>query len=66
MFDLRLLNKLPPFLEGYEAIARAIATGDTDHAFDLARQLHKSAQPLKKEALAVFDRHEELRGGLRE
>lgn len=49
----RFLGKLPPLLDGYEAIARAIAQGDVDHAFTLARQFHKSAQPVKRDAVAI-------------
>lgn len=49
----RLLAKLPPLLDGYEAIAQAIALGDVEHAWHLSRQLHKSAQPVKRQAVAV-------------
>lgn len=49
----RLLAKLPPLLDGYEAICQAIASGDVDHAWDLSRQLYKSAQPVKRQAVAV-------------
>ena len=51
----RMLNELPPFLDGYEAICQAIALGDIDHAWDLARQFHKSAQPIKAEALRIYE-----------
>jgi DNA-binding FadR family transcriptional regulator len=39
----RLLAKLPPLLDGYEAICQAIALGDVDHAWHLSRELYKSA-----------------------
>ena len=48
-----LLGKLPPLLDGYEAIGQAIALGDVDHAFWLASQYHRSAKELKRQACAV-------------
>ena len=49
----RLLAKIPPLLDGYEAICQAIALGDVDHAWHLSRELYKSAQPVKRQAVAV-------------
>ena len=51
----RLLNKLPPFLDGYEAICIAIAQGRHDDAWALAKQLRASSEVLKRELLKTFD-----------
>ena len=48
-----LIHKLPPFLDGYEAICQALAQGDTDHAWHVARHFYKTAQPLKAQAVAI-------------
>ena len=60
-FASRLLNKLPPFLDGYAAIVKALEDGDPAHAWYLATQFDKSAQQLKKSALEVYERQEEVK-----
>tara|TARA_B100000424_G_C22802774_1_gene430484 strand:+ start:218 stop:421 length:204 start_codon:yes stop_codon:yes gene_type:complete len=60
-FNERLLNKLPPFLDGYEAIKQALEDGDPAHAWYLSIQFSKGAQKLKKNALEVFERQEEVK-----
>lgn len=54
------LNKLPPFLDGYEALCGHIARGDIDAAWDLAFQLARSARPLKREVLELYDFRDHL------
>ena len=39
----RVLNRLPPLLNGYEAICVAIAQGDIDHAWAVAKRLRDNA-----------------------
>ena len=58
----RLMDKLPPFLDGYEAICQAIAQEDIDHAWYLARQFEKTSRPLKREVRAVQKRIERQKG----
>lgn len=61
----RLLNTLPPLLDGYEAIAVAIAEGDINHAFWLARRNSGNAKSLSKDLREVYqaiDRKRRARG----
>tara|TARA_Y100001938_G_scaffold23796_2_gene31136 strand:- start:577 stop:789 length:213 start_codon:yes stop_codon:yes gene_type:complete len=51
----RLLNSMPPLLEGYEAVCVAIALGDVDMAFYLAKQNAKNAKVFKKKLTQCFD-----------
>ncbi len=64
-FASRLLNQLPPFLDGYGAIEKALEEGDLEHATYLAAQFNRSAQQLKKNAIQVYDRQEEVKRGRR-
>ena len=51
----RVLDILPPYLDGYEAICGHLARGDTDSAFELAHHLTKSARLLRRELLEIFE-----------
>ena len=50
----RTLNKLPPFLDGYSAIVRAIESDDVAHAYFLAKELEYSSQIVKARIFALF------------
>lgn len=50
----RTLNKLPPFLDGYSGIARALENNDPAHAYYLARNLEYSAEIMKDRIIALF------------
>tara|TARA_R100000329_G_scaffold125745_1_gene104306 strand:- start:197 stop:460 length:264 start_codon:yes stop_codon:yes gene_type:complete len=50
----RTLNKLPPFLDGYSGIARALENGDPAHAYYLAKNLEYSAEIMKDRIIALF------------
>ena len=54
----RLLNSMPPLLEGYEAVCVAIALGDIDMAFYLANQNAKNAKVFKKKLTQCFELRE--------
>ena len=47
----RLLNTLPPLLDGYEAVCESLALGDIDMAFYIARINAKSAKSFKKKLI---------------
>ena len=51
----RVLDILPPYLDGYEAICGHLARGDTDSAFELSKHLAKSARILKIELLEIYE-----------
>ncbi len=48
--EAQMVDRIAPFLDGYAAICRHIAEGNTDLAFDVSRQFAKSAVPLKVDA----------------
>ena len=50
----RTLNKLPPFLDGYSAIVRAIENDDVAHAYFLAKELEHSSRIVKARIFALF------------
>jgi hypothetical protein len=58
---LRVVNKLPPFIDGYEAIAQAIAQVDIDHAWHLCRNMSRSAKALKPELVNLCADYDESR-----
>lgn len=50
----RTLNKLPPFLDGYSAIVRAIEENNVAHAYFLAKNLEHSSKIVKSRIYAMF------------
>tara|TARA_R100001443_G_scaffold45255_1_gene58249 strand:+ start:592 stop:831 length:240 start_codon:yes stop_codon:yes gene_type:complete len=51
----RVLDILPPYLDGYEAICGHLARGDIDEAFDVAHNFAKNARPLKRRVIKIFE-----------
>ena len=63
ILEMDVMNKLPVLFDGFEAMCRRIAIGDTDGAFSLGMSLHKNSRVLKQQVLVYMDHRDKTERG---